>query len=168
MVNASGCPNRLAFDLGSTLSTFLHVRHVVLFTEDLVSEGVVGASDHFLAHGAMLLGFLKVSFADWLVLKEVVRMPQRFIADVTLHTVWVIISVVVDDTVPDNLLTTDTALLLTSLETLGAVRLIILGVEFAIKLLSTAVATETFLVKDLSKCCATLFGQIPLAVVTLL
>ena len=26
MVNASGCPNRLAFDLGSTLSTFLHVR----------------------------------------------------------------------------------------------------------------------------------------------
>ena len=32
-----------------------------------------------------------------------------------LHTVWVIISVVVDDTVPDNLLTTDTALLLTSL-----------------------------------------------------
>ena len=76
--------------------------------------------------------YLKVSFADWLVLKEVVRMPQRFIADVTLkrlwsapswwlwwrgylHTVWVIISVVVDDTVPDNLLTTDTALLLTSL-----------------------------------------------------
>ena len=101
MVNASGCPNRLAFDLGSTLSTFLHVRlegaswwrwlsqriieqrniyekltmlswwsknkkhiwethHVVLFTEDLVSEGVVGASDHFLAHGAVLLGFLNI------------------------------------------------------------------------------------------------------------
>ena len=30
--------------------------------------------------------YLKVSFADWLVLKEVVRMPQRFIADVTLKS----------------------------------------------------------------------------------
>jgi hypothetical protein len=116
----------------------------------------------------MLLGLLEIPLTDWFVLEEMVRMPQRFIAHVTLHTIWMIISVIVDNAVSNNLLTTHTALFLTSLEALCTVCLIILRVEFSIKLLSASVAAETFLVKDLSKCCAPLFGEVPLTVITLL
>jgi len=168
MVDASSGSHCFAFNLRSTLATFLHVGHVILFAVDLVSEGVVGACDHFLAHRTMLLGLLEISFADWFVLEEVVRMPQRLVADVTLHTIRMIVGVVVNNTVPNNLLATHTALFLTSLEALRAICLIILGVEFSIKLLSASVATETFLVKDLSKCCTPLFSEVPLTVITLL
>jgi len=168
MVDTSSCPDCFAFYLRSTLATFLHVGHVILFTVDLVSEGVVGARDHFLAHRTMLLGLLEISFADWFVLEEVVRMPQRLVAHVALHTIWMIVSVIVDNAVADYLLATHTALFLTSLEALCTVCLIILGVELSIKLLSASVATETFLVKDLSKSCTPLFGEIPFTVITLL
>lgn len=116
----------------------------------------------------MLLGLLEIPLTDWFVLEEMVRMPQRFIAHVTLHTIWMIISVIVDNAVSNNLLTTHTALFLTSLEALCTVCLIILCVEFSIKLLSASVAAETFLVKNLSECCAALFGEVPLTVITLL
>jgi len=167
MVDTSSRPHCLAFNLVSTLSALLHVRHVILFTVDLVSEGVVRASDHFLTHRTMLLGLLEISFADWFVLKEVVRMPQRLIAHVTLHTIRMVIGVIVDNAVPNNLLTTHTALFLTSLEALCTVCLIILCMEFSIQFLSASVATETFLVKDLSKCCASLFSEVPLTVIAL-
>jgi len=168
VVDTSSCSNCFAFYLSSTLATFLHVGHVILFAVDLVSEGVVGARDHFLTHGAVLLRLLEISFTDWFVLEEVVRMPQRFVAHVTLHTIRMIIGVIVDNAVAHNLLTTHTALFLTSLEALSTVCLIILGMEFSIKLLSASVATETFLVKDLSKSCTPLFGEIPFTVITLL
>lgn len=168
MVDASSCSDGLTFNLRSTLATLLHVGHVILFTVDLVPEGVVGAGYHLLAHRTMLLGLLEISLTDGFVLEEVVRMPQRFIAYVTLHTIRMIISVIVDNAVANNLLTTHTALFLTSLEALCTVRLIVLCVEFSIKLLSASVAPETFLVKDLSKCCTALFGEIPLTVITLL
>jgi hypothetical protein len=116
----------------------------------------------------MLLGLLEIPLTDWFVLEEMVRMPQRFIAHVTLHTIWMIISVIVDNAVSNNLLTTHTALFLTSLEALCTVCLVVLRVEFPIKLLSASMATETFLVKDLSKCCTPLFCEIPLTVITLL
>lgn len=79
-----------------------------------------------------------------------------------------IIGVIVDNAVAHNLLTTHTALFLTSLEALSTVCLIILSMEFSIKLLSASMATEAFLMKDLSKSCTPLFGEIPFAVITLL
>ena len=87
---------------------------------------------------------LEVAFADRLVLEEVVRVPQGFVAHVALqfgflsfphlissynqsfwwfqrghylHAFWMIIGSVVLDTVPDYLLLTHTALFLTSLPT---------------------------------------------------
>jgi len=116
----------------------------------------------------VLLGLLEVAFADRLVLEEVVRVPQGFVAHVALHAFWMIIGSVVLDTVPDYLLLTHTALFLTSLEALGAESLFVFCVELAVKLLSATVTTETFLVKDLSKCGATLFSEIPLTMVALL
>ena len=87
---------------------------------------------------------LEVALADRLVLEEVVRVPQGFVAHVALqfgflssphlissynqscwwvqrghylHAFWMIIGSVVLDTVPDYLLLTHTALFLTSLPT---------------------------------------------------
>jgi len=168
VVNTAGGSNRFAFNVHSTFATLIHVRHVILFAEDLVPQGVVSASYHFLAHRAVLLGLLEVAFADRLVLEEVVRVPQGFVAHVALHAFWMIIGSVVLDTVPDYLLLTHTALFLTSLEALGAESLLVFCMELAVKLLSATVATETLLVKDLSKCGATLFSEIPLTMVALL
>lgn len=168
MVNTAGCSNRFAFNVHSTFATLIHVRHVILFAEDLVPQGVVSAGYHFLAHRTVLLGLLKVAFADRLVLEEVVRVPQGLVAHVALHAFGMIIGSVVLDTVPDYLLLTHTALFLTSLEALGAESLFVFCVELPVKLLSATVATETFLVKDLSKCGATLFSEIPLTMVALL
>lgn len=168
MVDTPRRSDCLAFNLLSTLTTLVHVSHVILFTVDLVPEGVVGAGDHLFAHRTVLLGLLEMPLTDGFVLEEVVRMPQRLVAHVALHTIWMIISVIVDNAIANNFLATNTALFLTSLEALCTVCLVILRMEFSIKLLSASVATETFLVKDLSKCCAPLFGEIPLTVVALL
>ena len=88
VVNTAGGSNRFAFNVHSTFATLIHVRlrglvddewdtlwdyywewklfwrwpccchHVILFAEDLVPQGVVSASYHFLAHRAVLLGLL--------------------------------------------------------------------------------------------------------------
>ena len=107
-----------------------HVGHVVLMAVDLVVELVVGSLYHIAAHTATALGLLEVLLADWFVLKEQVGVSQGLLADIALkrqsgelglrlelrltylHTARVIEGLVVDHTVPDYLLFTDTALLL--------------------------------------------------------
>ena len=105
-----------------------HVSHVVLMAVDLVVELVVGSLYHIAANTATALGLLEMLLADWFVLKEQVGVSQGLLANIALkrqsgelrlrlrptylHTAWVIEGLVVDDTVPDYLLFTDTALLL--------------------------------------------------------
>lgn len=109
-----------------------HVSHVVLMAVDLVVELVVGSLYHIAANTATALGLLEMLLADWFVLKEQVCVSQGLLANIALHTARVVEGLVVDDTVPDYLLFTDTALLLGVLETFSTVSIVIFRVEFPI------------------------------------
>lgn len=123
----------LPLNTGGALGTGVaHVGHVVIVAVDLVVELVVGSLYHIAAHTATALSFLEMLLADWFVLKEQVCVSQRLLTDIALHTARVVECLVVDDTVPDYLLFTDTALLLGVLETFSTVSIVIFRVEFAI------------------------------------
>ena len=64
-----------------------HVSHVVLMAVDLVVELVVGSLYHIAAHTATALGLLEMLLADWFVLKEQVRVSERFITNMALKCV---------------------------------------------------------------------------------
>lgn len=109
-----------------------HVSHVVLMAVDLVVELIVSSLYHIAAHTATALSLLEMFLADWFVLKEQVGVSQRLLANIALHTARMVEGLVVDDTVPDYFLFTDTALLLGVLETFSTVSIVIFRVEFAI------------------------------------
>jgi len=108
------------------------VTHVVLLAVHLAIQLVIGAFYRVLAHKTHTLSQLKVSFTNWFVLKEQIGSSKRLITNMTLHASWMIISIIVDDTVSNNLLFTNTTLLLCGLKTLGTISIFILGEEFSI------------------------------------
>jgi len=63
-------PDDFSFNFFTTLSTCVHVGHVVLLAENLVIELVVGPLDDLLTNTTNLLCLLKILFTNWFVLKE--------------------------------------------------------------------------------------------------
>lgn len=139
-------------------ATFVHMGHVILFTDYFIILCIIGSFNDLATNTANLLNFLKVLLTDWFIFVEKVGSFQGLITDMTLHTVRMIESIIIDHTVPNNLLFTNTALLLTSLVTFGTVGVVVFGEEFTIKFLLTACAAETLFMKHLPKSSAAIIG----------
>lgn len=159
-------PNDFSFNFFVTLSTLVHMRHVVLLAEHLVIELIVGSLNNFFANSAHLLGLLKILLTDWFILKEKVCISKRLLAYMALHTARVIVGVVVDNAVPNDLLLADAALLLARLVTFSTVGIVVLREELPIQLLLAAVTSEAVLVEDLTKSGTAVIREVSLAVVT--
>lgn len=151
----------------STHSTALHILLVILFTEDLIIERVVGSFDHLPTLTAALLGLLKIFVTDGFVLEEMVGSPQLHVAYMTLHAVWMVVRLVVDHAVADDLQLTDTALLSARLKTFSTVRVVVFSVELPIHLLGAALTPEALLVVHLPEGRAPVLRQRPQAAVTI-
>lgn len=69
-----------------------------------------------------------------------------------LHTPWVVVGVVVHYAVPNNLLLTNTALLLIGLVTFSTVGIVIFRKELPIQLLLASMTSEAILVVNFTEC----------------
>jgi len=107
----------LPFNLFLTLPALVHVGHIVLLTEDLLIELVVGPLDDLFTYAAYLLGLLEIFLTNWFVLEEEIAPFKWFITYMALHTIRVIVSLVVHYTVAHYLLLAHTTLLLVCLMT---------------------------------------------------
>lgn len=132
----------------------------------MVIEGVVGALDSLPTLAAVLLGLLEILLADGFVLKEMVAAAELHIAHMALHAVRVVVGLVVDYTVPHDLLLAHTALLRIRLVTLGAVGVVVFCEEFSLQLLATVFTPEAFLVENFAQSSASIFGEGTQATVT--
>lgn len=63
-------PDHFSFYFFTTFPTCVHVGHVVLLTEHLVIQLVVGSLNDLITDTANLLCLLKILFTNWFVLKE--------------------------------------------------------------------------------------------------
>jgi len=84
----------------------------------------------------------------------------------TLHASRMIVSIIVDDTVSNNLLFTNTTLLLSGLKTLGTISMFFLGKEFSVQPLLAPMTSKAFLVINLSKSGAPIFCEFHMTMIT--
>ena len=68
--------------------------HVILFTVDLVPEGVVGAGYHLLAHRTMLLGLLVIIMVIAIIIMLIVIMIMIIVMVIMIIIVIVITMII--------------------------------------------------------------------------
>jgi len=156
----------MAFYRLLAFGTFVHIVHVTNFTNDVIILCIVGSCNNLPTNTTILLNVLEILLAYWFIFVEKVRTFKGLITDMTLHTVWMIESIIIYHTISNNLMFTNTALLLPCLVTFGTVGIVIFGVEFTIKFLLTPGAAKTLFMEHLPKSSAAIICKRNLTVIT--